>query len=137
MRKVLVFGTFDILHPGHLYFLKQAKLFGDYLAVVVARDLTVKQVKGEFPVNNEAVRLRNISELKFVDEAVLGKRTNKYNIIEEIKPDVICLGYDQDSFTNNLEKELKKRKLDVEIVRLEAFEKEKYKSSKLREANTH
>ncbi len=132
MRKVLVFGTFDILHPGHIYFLKQAKLFGNNLIVVVARDLTVKKVKGEFPTNNENVRLRHLSELKFINKATLGNRDDKYDVIEEINPEAICLGYDQTSFTDKLEDELKKRKLNVKVVRLDSFEKDKYKSSKLK-----
>ena len=77
MKKVLVFGTFDILHPGHKYFLKQAKeqagySEAGYLVIVVARDLTVKQVKHEFPVNNETERLLQVQKLEYVDKAMLG-----------------------------------------------------------------
>ena len=49
MIKVLVFGTFDIIHPGHVFFLNQAKKLGDFLCVVVSRDETVNELKREYP----------------------------------------------------------------------------------------
>ena len=130
MKKVLVFGTFDILHPGHEYFLKQAKKHGGELIVVVARDLTVKQVKEIFPVNNEQTRLNAIQNLDYVDNAVLGSMDiDKYKIIEEIKPEVICLGYDQKAFVDGLEAKLHERGLRPEIIRISAYKPEKHKSS--------
>ena len=47
MKKVILFGTFDIFHKGHKNFLEQAQEFGDYLIVVIARDKTVKKIKGK------------------------------------------------------------------------------------------
>ena len=47
MKKVMCAGTFDIVHKGHIYFLEQAKKFGDYLVVVVARDSTSEKNKGK------------------------------------------------------------------------------------------
>lgn len=133
MTTVLVFGTFDIIHPGHMNFLKQAKKHADKLVVVVARDLTVKDLKGRFPENNEERRLKNIKKLPYVDEAILGSLGNdRYKIIGEIKPDVIALGYDQYFFTEDLKKELKKRGILADIVRLKPYKEEIYKSSKLR-----
>ncbi len=130
MKKVLVFGTFDILHPGHEYFLKQAKKHGDELIVVVAGDLTVKQVKKLMPDNNELKRLKTIQILDYVDKAVLGSMDiDKYKIIEEIKPDVICLGYDQTAFVDGLEAKLHERGLRPEIIRIGAYKPEKHKSS--------
>jgi FAD synthetase len=131
MTRVLVFGTFDILHPGHEYFLKQAKKQGGELVVVVARDSTVKQVKGEQPHHDENFRLSNIQNLDYVDKAMLGNKTNdKYKIVEEIKPDLICLGYDQKAFVDDLEKELKKRGLSASIMRIDAYKPDIYKSSR-------
>lgn len=133
MKKVLVFGTFDIFHKGHESFLKEAKNYGEVLNVVVARDLTVRKVKGRDPLNNEEKRLNVIQSLDYVDKAYLGRKGDKYEIIEELKPDIICLGYDQDSFTKNLNEELSKRGLNVKIIKIEkSFNPEKYKSSKLR-----
>ncbi len=130
MKKVLVFGTFDILHPGHEYFLKQAKKHGYELIVVIARDLTVKQIKKLMPDNNELKRLKTIQKLDYVDKAVLGSMDmDKYKIIEDIKPDVICLGYDQTAFVNDLEAKLYERGLRPEIIRISAYKPDKHKSS--------
>ena len=49
IKKVMIFGTFDKFHPGHINFLKQSEQYGDYLIVVVARDITVKKLKGKMP----------------------------------------------------------------------------------------
>lgn len=132
MKKVLAFGTFDILHPGHVNFLKQAKKHGDFLIVVVARDATVKKVKGRKPKYSEKKRLAKIKKLEIVNYALLGNKKGKYSIIEKIKPNVICLGYDQNSFTNGLKQELRKRKIKAKIIRLKPYKAHKYKSSKLR-----
>jgi FAD synthetase len=130
---VLVFGTFDLFHPGHEFFLKEAKKHGDILEVVVARDKTVETVKGKGPVQSEMKRLSKIHSLDYVDEVILGSLGDKYQIIEGISPDIIVLGYDQISFTENLEEELKKRKLKTKVIRLrESFKPEVFKSSKIR-----
>ena len=72
MIKVMAFGTFDILHPGHLFYLAQAKKLGNKLIVIVARDNTVKRVKIRPPEHNENERLKKVQAQEYVDEAVLG-----------------------------------------------------------------
>lgn len=129
MRKVLVFGTFDILHEGHKFLFKEAKKYGSVTAVV-ARESTVVKVKGKSPVDSEMVRLRNVK--KFVDYAFLGYEDDVYSVLDVVKPDVICLGYDQTHFVDKLENELKKRKLKTKIIRLPSFQEDKFKSSLLR-----
>jgi len=132
-KKIMVFGTFDILHKGHSSFLKQARAEGDYLLVVLARDKTVKEVKDIGPLNNEQRRFRVLEESDLVDEVVLGGVSDKYEIIAEHKPDVICLGYDQKFFIDNLGKKLEEFGLtSIEIIRLKSFRPEIFKSSKLR-----
>ncbi len=128
MKKVLIFGTFDGLHPGHFNFFEQAKKYGDYLIVVVARDKTVKRIKNRFPSRNEMERLRTLQGCKLINEARLGYENNPYRIIREINPDVICLGYDQKTFTENLPKELEKMKLATKIYKMKPFQPEKYHS---------
>jgi len=125
-KKVLCFGTFDGLHPGHLSFLKQAKKYGNYLTVVVARDENVKKIKGSYPFYNELLRLRRIRESKLVKEAILGKIFFSYDIIKEINPDVICVGYDQ-----KVDKRKIKEKYNLKVVRLLPYKEDIYKSSKL------
>ena len=134
--KVLTFGTFDILHPGHISFLKQAKEYGDYLVVIVGRDETVKKIKGKYPRNSELDRLNKLNKLDFVSNVRLGKLKDPYGVIEEERPDIICLGYDQESFTQDLEKKIKEFKLNTKVVRLKAYRPEKYKSSLLGQNST-
>ena len=129
LKKVLVFGTFDGLHAGHVNFFEQAKKLGDYLVVVVGRDVTVNEVKGNFPKRSELLRLKAVKQCKLVDEAMLGNIGNPYEIIKKIKPDIIGLGYDQNSFTANLESELKKAAIPAKILRLNPLKPEIFKSS--------
>ena len=120
MVKVMATGTFDLLHMGHIYFLKEAKKLGDKLAVVVATDSTVRRLKHE-PVNPENIRLNLIKELKVVEEAYLGHEDDMYEVVKEIKPDIIALGYDQIHNEKNILSELKKRKINAKVVRLSEY----------------
>jgi FAD synthetase len=129
MKKVLVFGTFDGLHPGHINFFEQAKKHGDWLIAVVARDATVNEVKKHFPRRSELLRLKAVKQCKLVDEAILGNIGNPYEIIKQIRPGIIALGYDQTSFTANLESELKKAAIPAKILRLTPHKPEIFKSS--------
>lgn len=95
MKRVVAFGTFDILHPGHIAFLEAARRLGTNLTVVVARDATVRREKGRLPVFNERDRLRVVASLKSVDHATLGDRPDSWRILRRIRPDVIAVGYDQ------------------------------------------
>ncbi|MDX9913348.1 MAG: DNA alkylation repair protein [Candidatus Moranbacteria bacterium] len=133
MKKVMVFGTFDIFHKGHISFLKQAIVYGDYLIVVVARDKTVRAVKGAWSQNKEDNRLQTIKDSSLASEVVLGSQTNKYSAIKKYQPDVICLGYDQKFFIDNLREELKKIDLEkTKIIKLKPYKPGIYKSSKLK-----
>jgi FAD synthetase len=120
MVKVMATGTFDLLHLGHIYYLKEAKKLGDKLAVVVATDSTVRRLKHE-PVNPEEIRLKLIKELKIVNEAYLGHEDDMYEIVEEIRPDIIALGFDQIHDENKIIAALNKRKINTKVVRLKEF----------------
>ena len=122
MVKVMATGTFDLLHMGHIYYLKEAKKLGDELVVVIARDSTVRRLKHE-PVTPEDMRLNLIKELKMVDEALLGHEDDMYSVLKEIKPDIIALGYDQIHDEKKIEQELRKRKLAAKVVRLPKYSK--------------
>ena len=132
MKKVMAFGSFDILHEGHKHYLNEAKGYGDYLIVVVARDSNILRFKGRNPKNDENYRLEQVKELGFVDEAVLGHKEDILEVLDEFKPDVICLGYDQRTVDKEkLRKELIKRNLKAEIIRAKPYKEDVYKSSKL------
>jgi len=117
---VIVFtgGVFDIIHPGHLHTLSSAKKLGDVLVVSVARDKTVKKNKGRNPINNENIRLEMAGSLKYVDSSLLGSERDIYELVEKVKPNVICLGYDQKHNTDELNRELSNRGINAKIVRL-------------------
>jgi FAD synthetase len=121
MVKVMATGTFDLLHMGHIYYLREAKKLGDKLVVIVARDSTVRKLKHE-PVTPEEMRLNLIKELRMVDEAMLGHEDDMYEVVKEVKPDIIALGYDQIHDEKSIEQELKKRKLNAKVVRLPKYE---------------
>ncbi len=116
MKKVIATGTFDILHPGHIAFLEEAKKLGDYLIVIVARDKNVKHKPK--PIIPEEQRLKVVSSLKVVDEAVLGDETDIFKPVEKFKPDIIALGFDQHFDEDWLKNELKKRGLNCKVIRI-------------------
>lgn len=129
---VMLAGTFDIVHKGHLDLFRQAKEFGDYLIVIVARDQNVKKLKGESPLHDENKRKAELEKIDIIDEVRLGSLGDPYRAIEEIRPEIICIGYDQGFFAEKLEDELKARKIDSKVIRLKAHKPHKYKSSKFR-----
>lgn len=132
MKTVLCFGTFDILHEGHVHFLSQAKQHADRLMIVMALDATVLEVKGQLPYNSQELRKESLQRLDMVDHVRFGYEDDKYRVIEEIRPDVIFLGYDQQAFVDRLQDELTKRGLAPVIMRGSAHHPERFKSSLLR-----
>ncbi|MBS3136410.1 FAD synthase [Candidatus Woesearchaeota archaeon] len=132
MKKVLAFGSFDRLHPGHLFFLSESKKKGDMLYVVLAREKTIIEMKGKKPKYSEKERKQHLEITGIPDKVILGSEGNKYAILEEVKPDVICLGYDQKHFIESLPEELLARGLKPEIVRIKPYKEHIFKSSKLK-----
>ena len=137
MTRVVAFGAFDLMHPGHVFYLEEASRLGDELIVIVARDSSIKKIKGKKPVQEQEQRLHNVLHTTGVNKAILGSRFDPYELIEEIRPDIIALGYDQKVYTNNLEKQLSERGINAEVVRIQSFHPEHYKSSTLRKRLLH
>lgn len=133
MTTVMVFGTFDIVHLGHIDLFRQAKKYGDSLIVVVAKDETVKKTKGRLPVHSEKERARLVSEIRLVDRAVLGSSANKYAAITRYRPDVIALGYDQITFVDGLAALLARHNMNTKIVRLKPYRSNTHKSHKIKQ----
>lgn len=96
MTKVIVNGTFDILHRGHLELLEHAKSCGDYLVVAIDTDRRVKELKGNTrPVNTQNDRKYHLEMLKPVDEVRLfDNKEELVQIIEDYKPDIMVKGSD-------------------------------------------
>ncbi len=132
IRVVLVGGVYDILHLGHLAALDEAKTYGDVLVVVIATDPTVETLKGRRPVFSEEDRRALVDSLKPVDAAILGYEDvgmGYEQVIDDVKPDIIALGYDQDHLARTVTELVNRKRLNIEIVRLSRFDKEKYLSS--------
>jgi len=129
VNTVLAQGTFDILHPGHLHYFEKSAEHGDKLVAVIARDSRVEDRKNL--IFNEEERREMVEALEAVDKAVLGSEGNIYSTVEEINPDIITIGYDQ----NHVETEVKEMAENatghkVKVERIE--EKEDYSSSRIK-----
>jgi len=128
-RRVVATGTFDILHPGHLYYLAESKKLGDELWVIVARDANVKFKPR--PIVPEEQRRAMIAALKPVDHAILGDPDDMFRPIEEIRPDIITLGFNQYFNEEKLKSQLKERNLPAQVVRIGRYEGGDLASSRL------
>ncbi|MHA1234148.1 MAG: adenylyltransferase/cytidyltransferase family protein [Promethearchaeota archaeon] len=110
-------GTFDIIHPGHIYLINEAAKMGD-VYVIVATDMNRKTYSGETPIISEDQRLEVIKSIKNVNEARLGRSDNDtLKTVEEINPDIILLGPDQKYNLETLKQELGKKGLNKIIVK--------------------
>ncbi len=133
--RVMIFGTFDDLHPGHRYFLQHAaKRAGPSVSdhggfyVVVARDGNVRRIKGKLPQFSEIERAAAIRGAVPEATVLLGHPTDFLHHVRDLKPDLLVLGYDQ-----RLPPGIREEDLPAKIERLPAFQPEKWKSSVLRE----
>ncbi len=130
--KILVFGTFDGLHPGHEYFLQKARYLGTYITVVLPPDEIVKKLKGKAPKNQIRDRIKAIKNLPNINEVRIGDtELGTYTVIKQVKPHIIALGYDQEELKADLKTWLKKNNLDIKLVTINPIEPTKYKSSLL------
>jgi len=101
--KKIVFtnGCFDIIHRGHVYYMRESKKLGDILIVAINSDSSVKLLKGEGkPLHKEMNRAFVLEAFDFVDYIVIFDDINPLNLLNEIKPDVYTKGSDYNM--NNL-----------------------------------
>jgi FAD synthetase len=118
--RVMATGVFDLLHPGHVYFLTEARKLGDELVVVVARDKTARRLKHE-PYVAEHIRREMVEALKPVDRAVLGSSTDIYDTVLSERPAIIALGYNQIWNEGEVERECARRGVPVKMARIGAY----------------
>ncbi len=124
-NRVLVFGDFDLFHPGHLFFLREAKKGAGELIVAVTRSSIIKKLKGRSPLFSDAHRLAVIRHLSFVDQAMLGDgQMGSFSVIKKIKPDIICIGHDQEM----LAAELTKQWPTIPMRKIASYDPKTYKS---------
>lgn len=129
---MLVFGTFDALHPGHIHFLRQARKHGSWLVASVARDQFVRNHKQREPFEHEAQRLLSLLDSGLVDEAYFSdEEVGSFEIVRSSRPDVICVGHDQGSLKKHLEEWLQKHRLDIPVKPMVSHHPERYKTSKI------
>ena len=117
-KVVFIGGTFEVIHPGHIYTIQQAKKLGDVLVAVVARDATVRRRKGRDPIVSEEERRKVLSAIRYVDVAMLGSESNIYDTLEKVSPDIVALGYDQYHREEEIAREAERRGIRLSVVRL-------------------
>lgn len=132
MKTVMIFGTFDLVHQGHIALLKQARGKGNQVIAVVGRDERVKQIKRNEPIHTERERKQLLEQIKLIDKVVLGDKKDVYKVIKRLKPDVILLGYDQTIFTEELQEKIQEFGLKTKIERAKPYKETKLKSSAIR-----
>jgi FAD synthetase len=127
LTKVVATGTFDILHPGHVLYLSEARKLGDELYVIVARASTIKHKRK--PLVPEDQRLFMVRMLKCVDCAMLGSEEDMFIPIRKIDPDIIALGFDQHWDEEKLQAQLTERGLKARVMRIKKCDPSPYASS--------
>jgi FAD synthetase len=128
MKRVVATGTFDILHPGHIYYLEESRKLGDELHVIVARDANVRHKPR--PVIGEVQRLKVVQALRVVDFARLGDAADMFRPIEEIDPAVITLGFNQHFSEEQLRASLKERGIGASVVRIGEYSGDPYSGTR-------
>ena len=117
---VLAGGVFDIIHPGHIHTLNDAKKLGDVLVVVVATDKTAIKMKKREPLHSAELRQELVSSLNMVDLCIIGDEDDIFKTVDLVKPQIIALGYDQTHQEKFITEGCKKINLDVTVARLES-----------------
>ena len=129
VRRIVATGTFDLLHPGHIFYLEESRKLGDELWVIVARDRNVKHKPR--PIIPEEHRLQMVTALKPVDHAILGDRDDMFKPISEIQPEIITLGFNQILREHELKQKLTDRGFSADVVRIGKFQDGELCSSRL------
>ncbi len=132
--KVLVFGVFDMLHPGHIYFIEQSQKIGGILYICLANDEYVKDIKNKIPYNNFDQRKKMILN-SFPKVIVLqgDSKIGQWSVFKNLIPDFIVVGYDQFALKDALNylPFLKNTK----IIQINPYFPEKYNTTKLQNLN--
>jgi FAD synthetase len=127
--KVLAGGVFNIVHLGHVFFLKKAKELGDYLVVVIANDKTARRTK-KYELASQETRKANVERLGIADKIVIGDERDFMKVVREERPDIIALGHDQKADERKLAALLAEEGIACKITRIREKLGE-YKTSKI------
>lgn len=93
-RVVFTNGCFDIIHIGHIRYLREARRFGDLLVVGINSDRSVSIIKPDRPVNSQDQRAEVLASLEMVDYVTIFDEETPYELIKSIQPDVLAKGGD-------------------------------------------
>ncbi len=129
MSRILLFGTFDGLHFGHVNLFLQAHEHAKEVYVILARDKTVEHTKGRPPKHPEHERLTQVQNHPLITHAQLGSHGDKYAAIKDINPHKIGLGYDQLHFVEGLHECIEQELPHIEIIRFRPHREDSFKSS--------
>ncbi|OHA15408.1 MAG: hypothetical protein A3H57_03390 [Candidatus Taylorbacteria bacterium RIFCSPLOWO2_02_FULL_43_11] len=131
-KKVMVFGTFDGIHDGHRHFLREAKKQGEELIVAVSKDEVVQKLKNRKPARKITERIYDLKKEGLADLIIEGDdEIHTWRAVEKIKPDIICLGYDQKELEIALRSELLRFSFDVVIKTIDSHRGNELHSSLL------
>ena len=120
LKVVLAGGVFDIIHPGHIYTLNAAKELGDVLVVVVATDNTAVKMKKRQPLHSQDQRQELVNSLSMVDLCLIGQEEDIFKTVNNVRPQIIALGYDQAHQEKFITEGCKKINLDASVARLQS-----------------
>lgn len=120
LRVVLAGGVFDIIHPGHIHTLNAAKVLGDILVVVVATDNTAIKMKKRQPLHSQEQRKELVNSLSMVDLCLIGQEEDIFKTVNNVRPQIIALGYDQVHQEKFITDGCKRINLDATVARLQS-----------------
>lgn len=120
LKVVLAGGVFDIIHPGHIHTLNAAKELGDVLVVVVATDNTAVKMKKRQPLHSQEQRQELLNSLSMVDLCLIGQEDDIFKTVNNVRPQIIALGYDQAHQEKFITEGCKKINLDASVARLQS-----------------
>jgi len=120
LRVIFTGGVFDIIHPGHIHTLNAAKALGDVLVVVVATDTTTQKMKKRKPLHSQEQRRDLVNSLSMVDLCVIGHEGDIFKTVDQIKPEIIALGYDQLHQEKFITDGCRKLNLNTKVARLQS-----------------
>lgn len=135
-HRVLTFWSFDVIHPGHSYYLSEAKKYGEELITIIARDQNIESIKWQKTHHPTEQRVQDIKDIWICDIVTAWSIAHPMSCIWKYSPNSICLWYDQRGpFVDKITVELQKLGLQAQIIRIEAHEPDIYKSSLLKQKN--
>lgn len=129
LHYVLTFWSFDEIHKWHEFYLETAKQYGDRLVTVVANSTNIEKFKWHTPKYNNEERVQKMRDLWISDIVHVWDTTNPLKWLELYHPKVVCLWYDQVWFSEALKNHIRQRKLNVKVIRIDAYNEQECKSS--------